>query len=371
MAESGRLIRLRTLVLVVFLSTLTVSARFPYTVVAQTNFQNITSYTVTGAANFTAPGSESFWRSIPWTAIPLAASVSPGGGHTSELLVKSANDGFEIYVLFRWNDTQGPSYASDTEVYRASNGSLVPLNPGATANVKQLFYNSTYFYPDRAAMLWFIGNSSSRQQSPVMQLGSNGAITGGAADIWHWQSNPTDNSKTDAGFPGGYTDPAGKPSYPSDNLSFAEDDYTNTTGFFVTAGSFGNSSNLAPNANPFVVLAGTQYSSTNKTWTVEMTRSFTTDAPTFRVQLSSNSNYFVAFAVWQGKLGESSHFKSVSQWYELTISNQSPKSSSVPQPATGVTPLLAVVVAVGAFLVGVVVGSVLLSYRKDPRRPVP
>ncbi len=129
------------LTLVFSLALLSQSLNAPMPVYAETTFQNITSYRVTGAANFTAPGLEPFWRATPWTAVPLAASVSPGGGHTSALLVKSANNGFDIYVLFRWNDTQGPSYASDTEAYRASNGSLVPLTPAATADVKQLFYN--------------------------------------------------------------------------------------------------------------------------------------------------------------------------------------------------------------------------------------
>ena len=80
-----------------------------------------------------------------------------------------------------------------------------------------------------------------------MELGSSGAITGGAADIWHWQSVPTDNNPSDQDFPGGYTDPTGKAIYPNNNMSFAEDDFTDMTGFFVTGGSFGAD---APNLDP-------------------------------------------------------------------------------------------------------------------------
>src|SRR5579884_1688495 len=281
---------------------------------SQSTFPNIISYRVNGAPNYTAPGSESFWQSISWTVVPLAATVSPGGGHTSNLLVKSANNGFDIYMLFRWNDSAGPSFLADPEMYRAPNGSLIPLTPEATANVTQLFYNSTYYYPDRVAVLWFIANQSERQESPRMMLGTNGAITGGAAEIWHWQSNPTDNNPNDTGFPGGYTNPTGAPIYPPDNLSFAEDDYTNTTGFFVIAGSFGSGSpNLDPYADPFMIHVGSYYSYSNKTWTVEMVRSFTTSqASSYRVQLATGSSYFIAMAVWQGKLGESAEFKSVS-----------------------------------------------------------
>jgi cytochrome b558/566 subunit A len=286
------------------------------------------------------------------------ASVAPGGGRTPGVLIKSANDGFNVYVLLRWNDSVGPSYASNNELYRAPNGTLVPLTVAATATVTQLYYNSTYYYPDRAAMLWFIANASKRASAPVMQLGTNGAITGGAADIWHWQSNPTDNSPLDTGFPGGYTDPAGKPIYPADNLSYAEDDYTNMTGFWVTAGSFGpGAPNLDRYADPYVVHAGNAFSNATKQWTVEMIRSFTTSAARYRVQLAMGASYFVAFAVWNGRLGESAEFKSVSQWFNLTITNQPPMSP--PAAVGGISPTLAAVVAAGTLIAGVAVGMVL------------
>jgi hypothetical protein len=336
-------------------------------VIAQSQFTNLTSYRVTGAPNYTAPGSESFWNSIGWTNVPLAASVTPGGGHTSDVLVKSANDGFNIYVLFRWNDSVGPSFGSATELYQASNGTLVPLNPAETANVTQLFYNSTYYYPDRVAMLWFLSNAATRQQSPAMVLGSNGAITGGAANIWHWQSVPTDNDYNDTGFPGGYTNAVGTPIFPNDNVSFAEDDYTNTTGFFVVGGSFGASSpNLDPFADPYIVHVGNYFSSVNKTWTVEMVRSFSTPDSTYRVQLAAGSTYYVAFAVWNGRMGESSHIKSVSQWYALTVSDQAPAPQFVTAPTQGgITPVLAASVGLGLLIVGVIIGIVL---RPGPRK---
>jgi hypothetical protein len=330
---------------------------------AQSSFTNIISYRMNGSPNYTFPGTESFWDSINWTSVSLTASVSPGGGHTPRVLVKSANDGYNIFLLFRWNDSQGPSFVSDSEIYRAPNGTLVPLTPEATKNVTQLYYNSTYYYPDRVAALFFVSpNASSRQVSPVMQLGSDGAITGGAGNIWHWQSNPTDNSANDTGFPGGYTDPAGNPIFPADNLSFAEDDYTNTTGFFVIPGSFGQGApNLDPYSNPFLIQVGNYFNETSKTWTVEMVRSFTTQDPSYNVQFVTGSSYFVAFAVWNGKVGESADFKSVSQWYNLTISGASPPSL---RPATttamgGVTLPVAAAVGVGALIVGLVIGTIV------------
>jgi cytochrome b558/566 subunit A len=232
-----------------------------------------------------------------------------------------------------------------------------------------LFYNSTYYYPDRAAVLWFLPSAPNKQQSPVMQLGSNGAITGGAADIWHWQSVPTDNSPNDTAFPGGYTDPSGNSIFPSDKLSFAEDDYTNTTGFFVIAGSFGQGSpNLVPYADPYLVHAGNSFSTTDKTWTVEMVRAFNpSDAAGYRVLLANGANYFAAFAIWNGRLGESAHIKSVSQWYNLTISNQTPPTPT--QPTTGgVSPTLSAVVAIGLLIVGVVIGILTRPKPKRSRR---
>ena len=334
---------------------------------AQSQFINLVSYRVTGAPNYTAPGTETFWSSIPWTDVPLAASVAPGGGHTPDLLVKSANDGFNIYMLFRWNDSVGPSYGAATEVYQSANGTLIPLNPALTANVTHLFYNSTYYYPDRVAMLWFLASPAARQQSPAMMLGSDGAITGGAANIWHWQSNPTDNDPNDTGFPGGYTNPTGSAIFPANNASFAEDDYTNATGFFVVGGSFGAASpNLNPYADPFIVHAGNYFSTADKTWTVEMVRSFTTPDSSYRVQLATGSTYYVAFAAWNGKMGESSHLKSVSQWYTLTVSDQTPTPPPVaPATEAGISPILAAAVGLGLLIVGMVIG---IAVRQKPEK---
>ena len=338
----------------------------PPPVKAQTQFTNLISYRVTGAPNYTAPGAEGFWETIPWVEVPLAASVAPGGGHTPNLFVKSANDGFDIYMLFRWNDSVGPSYDAATEMYSASNGTLLALTPAATANVTQLFYNSTYYYPDRVAMLWFLASGATRQQSPAMMLGSDGAITGGAANIWHWQSNPTDNNPNDTGFPGGYTNPAGTTIFPNDNVSFAENDYTNTTGFYVIAGSFGATSpNLDPYADPFIVHVGNYFSPSEKTWTVEMVRSFTTPDSQYQIQLATNSTYYVAFAVWNGRVGESSHLKSVSQWYTITISDQTPALPAVTPTQIGIEPTLAAATGLCLLIVGVIIGVTL---RQKPRK---
>jgi cytochrome b558/566 subunit A len=200
-----------------------------------------------------------------------------------------------------------------------------------------------------------------------MELGSSGALTGGAAEIWHWQSVPTDNNPNDPDFPGGYTNPSGTPIFPADNVSYAEDDYTNASGFYVIAGSFGaDSPNLDPYADPYIVHAGNYFSDANKTWTVEMVRTFaTSEASQYRAQLATGSNYYVAFAIWNGKLGESAHVKSVSQWYSLMISDQGPPIPPVVQPAGGgISATLAGAVGVGLLIVGVILGILM---RPRPR----
>jgi cytochrome b558/566 subunit A len=181
---------------------------------------------------------------------------------------------------------------------------------------------------------------------------------------------PTDNNPNDTDFQGGYTDPSGNPIFPSDNLSFAEDDYTNTTGFFVIAGSFGQDSpNLVPYADPYLVHAGNSFSTTDKTWTVEMVRAFNpSDAAGYRVLLANGANYLAAFAIWNGRLGESAHIKSVSQWYNLTMSNQTPPTPTTQPTVGGVSPTLSAVVAIGLLIVGVVIGILARPKPKRSRR---
>ena len=331
---------------------------------AQSSPTEITSYRIDGAVNYSAPGGEPFWQGIAWTDVPLVASISPGGGHTPDVRVKSANDGYHVLVLFQWNDTAGASFESNDELWEAPNGTLMLLNPEDTANVTHLYYNSTYYYQDRAALLWFLPQSLGRQQTPAMVLGSDGAITGGAAEIWHWQSNPTDNNPLDDGFPGGYTDSLGNPIYPADNLSFAEDDYTNMTGFFTVPGYFGaGAPNLVPEMDPFLVRVGSSYSNTTKQWTVEMERTFTTSqgAP-YCVQLTAGETYYTAYAVWNGRLGESAAYKSVSQWYALTVSNETAAQAAA--VVGGIPPVVAGGVGIALLLVGIMIGAVVRSFRR-------
>lgn len=339
----------------------------PRLVTAQTSVVVIMSYHVEGAPNYNAPGNESFWRNVAWTNVSLGASVSPGGGKTSNVLVKSANDGFNIYMLFRWYDAQGPSYgAAPEEYYNATAHPYEFLtNPNVTGLVHRLEYNATYYYPDRVAMLWFLRGARD-QTAPAMKLNTTGSITSGAADIWHWQSVPTANNNRTI-FPGGYTDVHGNLIYPPNNSSFAEDDYTDKNGFFLVAGNSTQTPPVIdPYGNPFVVLAGNYFSTANKTWTVEMVRALTVSQDSsYRVQLAVGSSYFVGFAVWSGKLGESLHIKSVSQWYNVTITNQAPYIPPLTTSSSGgVSLALAAATGAGLLIAGLAIGIVVRPERK-------
>ena len=352
-------------VALVLISLAAFPAFFSRAAAAQSTAPNITSYRVSGAPNYGAPGNESFWNNINWTNVPLTASVSPGGGNTSNVQVKSANDGFNIYVLFRWYDAQGPSYGSSPELYVNAQGQIVPLNFSNTGLANRLVHNATYYYPDRVAMLWFLNGT--RDVVPAMKLNTTGVITDGSANIWHWQSVPTDNISFSSSLAGNYTDPAGKTLFPPNNSSFAEDDYTDKNGFFPIAGFISGVPNLVPYADPFIVLAGNSFSTTNKTWTVEMVRPFIEpQAAKYRVQLTVGSTYFVGFAVWNGKMGESAHIKSVSQWYTITVSNQSPPSNLASSSSGGVSLTLAAAAGGGLLLAGLMIGIVLKPERKRP-----
>jgi cytochrome b558/566 subunit A len=82
----------------------------------------------------------------------------------------------------------------------------------------------------------------------------------------------------------------------------------------------------------------------------------------YRVQLEVGSTYFVGFAIWNGKMGESSHIKSVSQWYKLAVTNQAP---SAPAVATGgVSLTLAAADGAGLLVVGLIAGLMVRPERK-------
>ncbi|MEM0208910.1 cytochrome b558/566 subunit A [Metallosphaera sp.] len=391
---------------------------------AQTTPQ-IVAYKISGSANLSAPGTESFWSKIPWDNISLTANIpqAPTSGITHYVLVKTAWNGTDLMVLMSWpapDPAFGAWSAAAGALYPAASGPglfrQILLTPGVTyslnksfsnyyaiINGKQeqgrlilnysgitlptpnmtqiqvlpngsiilyhslrpmedllynngMFYgyytNNTWYYPDRAAIMWYMG-SVIPPTTDCMNLGgkvpgqefdgftlkdAGGSLQqqGGAANIWMWVSGATWNNKTyDPAFAANlwnnesltglpYTDPG--------NQGFAVPLYTNNTNMYEvdTAGIwYAPVASSGLNGSLFFVKTGATYS--NGFWTVEYVRPL--QVPQAYAQWMPNftvgNTYYVAFAVWQGKLGETLFDKSITSGFlQFTLSNSAPTTTS-------------------------------------------
>ncbi len=305
----------------------------------------IISYSVTGSPNWTAPGTEPFWKNIPWTPVSLIESVT-GGGHTPMISVKSAHTNSEIFMLLTWQDSN-PSYLGSSAFGfntvavlegKNSTGYYYINGPNRTQEQQAvdngtlvgLFHNSTFYYPDRAAIMWSLGATSD-----CMNLGKNGgSLSTGAANIWEWEFGAMDNSSRDPAWSlWSNTTATGTNSIPTH--SFALNLFSNQTNLYqvgIGGNTFANWYNPVPgtvNVDPYIVWTAANYSDGN--WTVEYVRSFTTPSQlsNYEVQISQGQSYNIAFAVWQGYQGESAFVKSIAPtFYTLSISSSKPSTSS-------------------------------------------
>ena len=130
----------------ILLTILLTSIRLGPMVSAQ-SYPNITSYRVSDAPNYDAQEMNRSGNNR-LDECSLVASVSPGGGHTSEVYIKCAK--MDSTFTSAEMGTSGAIFRRSRGLYTAPNGTLVPLSEEATMNVTQLFYNSTYYYQDRA-----------------------------------------------------------------------------------------------------------------------------------------------------------------------------------------------------------------------------
>ncbi len=246
--------------------------------------------------------------------------------------------------------------------------------PDDTAEYVSLFYNSTYMYPERFAILWSLGGVPNDwyqvAYTPHMMPGTSGAISAGQDELWVLNDNPRANNTQDFGYPGDtlfsrnstppyyhypqYKDPL--------NLGYLEnqgiiaDAYVNGSSIYYIGGvpfiGFPYINNPQYNAwdlmnglynasklwDPSVVATGLKYvqTPTGVYWYAEFVRTFTTIGVSggqgmshYQVQLYPGHSYHVAFAVFQGGAGESVDFKSISFWYNIYI-----------QPAAGSSSML-------------------------------
>jgi cytochrome b558/566 subunit A len=223
-----------------------------------------------------------------------------------------------------------------------------------------LFYgyyvNSTYYYPDRTAIMWYMGTETN--PSNCMNIGGDyanenfdgftitkvgGSLSSGPANIWMWVSGATWNSTSDPAFQINmwqnesitglnYTD--------YKDHGFAVPLYTNQSGLYEvdTAGFWYppvQSSGL--NGSLFYIWTGAKWE--NGYWVVEFVRPMQVPQAlaNYEPQFQVGKEYDVAFAVWQGKAGETLFDKSITSGFlTLYVSPQSP-GTVTPTPATNTT----------------------------------
>ncbi len=356
------------------------------------------------APNFAAPGTESFWNSVKAQPVPLEQTVEyPGSpaGFTNSITVKMAWTNStktpELMVLLtfpnvggstaNWNGNVAGGIPIVNSTLLHYPGANKPIFPNATAaefcgtnsnasnpsclgvaypgdTALPLAIGSSYIYPEQASVLFGIapgaGTDNWYQVSykPKMVVGTSGALstgTGGAAEMWTWASNPTDNSSQDAGYPG-LKFPNGTAMDPSffgmpRHASYAIDGYTNGSSYYQIGGMPGSSpypflnsayletANLssvgavspASAWNPFEVQAKGTYSSNGNSWTVEFVRNLTTSSAngenSVQQQFNTNAlyNYHVAFAISQGQMSQTYllYYNSVSFWWAFNFHSPS------------------------------------------------
>lgn len=337
---------------------------------------------VAGPPDFTNPGGEAFWSSVPSYSVPLIESISyPGSpsGHSGPATIQMA-----------WTSTPTPELLIRM-AFPASPGlttppSLgVPLLNDTTRNKVMPMYNASciytfsscyggsypqdvgflplaqgHTYPEQAIVLLGINpgaNTNGWYQvsyKPKMVPGTSGALgtgAGGAAEIWIWSRSPTDNSSFDTAYPGiSYAngtsiDPSvfGMPRH----ASYAIDGYSNASSFYQLGGvppsaqfpiintpgfytsNYTNIEGIRGMMNPYEVQAKGQY--INGEWVVEFARPLSTPSSfgenKFQLQLnpSSPSNYFVAFGVSQESAGQTYliYYNSVSFWWRFNFQSTS------------------------------------------------
>jgi hypothetical protein len=341
---------------------------------------------VSGGPDFSNPGGESFWPSVPSYMVPMIESISYVGspsGHTAaatvqmawtsstpvpELLIRmefSAPSGFSatppaltVPIL---NDTTHnrvtPMYnASCIYTFSSCYGGLYPQNVGFFP----LAQGTGHMYPEQAMVILGISpgaNTTGWYQvsyKPKMVPGTSGALgtgAGGAAEMWIWSRAPTDNSSSDTAYPG-IAYPNGTSIDPSAfgmsrHASYALDGYTNATSFYQLGGvppssqfplintptfyttNYSSIRSTNRMMNPFEVQAKGQY--INGQWVVEFVRPLTTPSNfgenNFQLQMNSKttSNYFISFAVSQESAGQTYliYYNSVSFWWRFNFQTTS------------------------------------------------
>ncbi len=403
----------------------------------------IVAYKITGNANLSNPGSENFWNKIPYynaslvpnlsqQLLPLLANV-PTSGETPYVMVKAAWNGTDIIILLQWPDRYGPSLVGADSVSGPGHWPVV-YNPNGPLNVTFLneltsafhrsyfMINSSYavikgsprpmeyvlayvapkygvyfygyyvnvseghYYPDRAAIMWYMGSEQSPSDcmniggphpgytipGPLGQLvksylGTNveqytgGSLSSGAANIWEWISGATYQNGSDFNYftnstwdlSQGISTQAAE-QFSSSPHGFFVNLMTNQTGLYdIGDGGIWYPNATGPEPGYFSGYTGAKYS--NGMWTVEFVRPLAATMPD-TINITPGQTYNIALATWIGKAGETSWDKSISaNFIPLTVSTSGPPS---PPP---IPYAVIAVAAIGIIVSAVAVGLVFYS----------
>lgn len=240
---------------------------------------------IEGTVTVDGLATESVWAKAPAVTIPLSASTDEGG-HVSSITVKAVNNGEWLYLLIQWED---PTASLLQNVTAESH----PVEEEEEEEEEEMAAEQE----DRLAVMWYIrGNLMAY---PCMKMGTNGAVTQGEVDLWHWHGARDNPDSPHYGHDGKYNPP-----HP-----FAVDQYSDTEARSSDKGdSFWD------------VYARARWS--DGVWTMELGRAFQTGDTAQDVQFQLGESYPVAFAVFEGGSGETEESKSISSWYTLEISDQ-------------------------------------------------
>jgi cytochrome b558/566 subunit A len=255
---------------------------------------------------------------------------------------------------------------NDTSIMITTNHTiLVPDNRGFQWLFDNygLFYgyyvNSSWYYPDRAAIMWYMGTGSN--PGDCMNVGGDypnenfdgyvipkvgGSLSSGPASIWMWVSGATWNSSEDPAFQinmWSNTSITGLNYTDQGNHGFAVPLYTNQTALYEVDTSgiwYPPVQQGGLNGSLFYIWTGANWS--NGYWTLEYIRPMTTPSylAYYEPQFQVGKEYDVAFAIWQGKEGETLFDKSItSSFLTLYISQQTPPTSTSYSSSTSSTTL--------------------------------
>lgn len=227
-----------------------------------------------------AVAAEELWAKVPGVDIPLSASAE-GGGHIAKVTIKAAHDGKQIFILAIWADPTEDRVWHTPEQY--------PQGP----------------FEDRVALMFSIGPVD--MAFPCMKLGTNGAVTAGKVDLWHWHGARDDSDGKN--FTTTKPPPKGFWYHP---YPVADDQYANTTARYDDKKLGGSRDD---------VRAKGRWSA--GVWTVEMVRSLTAPDPNFDAALGVGTTIQVSFAVYDGGKAETEAVKSTSPWKILQVSSES------------------------------------------------